>query len=272
MDILKLQTLENEYKNKLTEYESANATYISKLKNPSEAIYTEISGKTYWGTTQLSEGVSNNAQECQAMCSADPACKGATFNLDKKYCWARGGDSSITDGLSSDSAIILTSSQDLLNLNSLNQQLLDLNTQIITLYNINVPIEENNINTITANGQTLSENYLKLLDEKKNIKKLLDSYNTADQEYNDQTLVVEQNNFAFYLWFALAIVAVIIVIKLIAFPEIKTDYKSAIGWTILLICTIMATLQLKNSMIYSIWVLLIVAIIIVKFNLVSYLT
>jgi hypothetical protein len=247
-----------------------NSCCVVSVVYVKSTAYTEISGKTYWGTTGITEGSKNDIKDCVAMCSTDPTCKGATFNSEKKYCWTRSGDSSISDGLNTDSAIILTTSKDILNLESLNQQLIDLNTQIMELYK-GVPSEKDNINSLSVNGESLSENYNVLLKERSELKKLLEDYKTVDQEYNNQSIVVDQSNITFYFWATIAVIVIGIVIKLFVFPEVETNAKSFVIWTSVLIFGVIATLQLKNSIIYSFWVILIVIVLIIKLKIFSFL-
>ena len=55
--LIALQALEGQYRNKLTEYESGYATYISALQsqNSGSSSYVVLPGQTYMGTGSISE-------------------------------------------------------------------------------------------------------------------------------------------------------------------------------------------------------------------------
>ena len=82
--------------------------------------FTELPGRTWWGTHGIKEGAASTKEECISMCASDSKCTGATFNPVKRYCWARGGDGSVSAGLSDDNALIPKLKGIVLILNQLN--------------------------------------------------------------------------------------------------------------------------------------------------------
>ena len=109
-NVLKLQSLQSEFKLFMTQYQQAYANYISSLRSSSDPAskktFVAIPGSTYWGTIGISDDTSHSTEDCIALCSANSSCTGATYNSDKQHCWVRGGQSDIGPGLDTDSAIV----------------------------------------------------------------------------------------------------------------------------------------------------------------------
>ena len=108
--LIKVEALQKEYEVTLQQYQEAGKNYILSLqsnnKEPNIINFTALKGRTWWGTSGLSEGVVNNQEECENMCANNSNCSGATFNPVKRYCWTRTGDNGITAGLDTDYALI----------------------------------------------------------------------------------------------------------------------------------------------------------------------
>lgn len=265
--ILKLQSLQNEYQNKLIDYETANATYISSLQSTNPNSLVTIPGKSYWGSVGITEGPANTSDECKAMCSSNKLCKGAIFNSEKLFCWVRGGESSLTIGTSGDNAIISQMQQNIYNLNSINQELIDINNKIIAIHDNNPSLKNSSTSLLDNSSNSLENNYMILNIEREKIAKLLEQYNDVNQEYQDKNISVDQSSFSFYLWMIIAIFAFLISIKMFAYPEIKFEWVKTGGLFVFLTLFIFATIQLKNPIMYAFWLLAILIFLVIKFNL-----
>ena len=270
-NILKLNTLQIEYQNKIKEYETANATYIAGLQTINTDSTTNsfviVPGSTYWGTDGITEGPAATIDDCKAMCSSNKLCQGAIFNSDKSFCWVRSGQSSLTTGTPADNAIITQTKQNINNLDAINQELIDINNQIIVIYTNNPDLQQNKTSLLKESSHSLENNYKTLNIEKKKIEKLLDQYNDADQEYQNQSIAVDQSSFVYYLWLVVAIFAFLLAFKMFAFPEIQLGLLKTGAMFIFLTLFIFATIQLKNPMMYALWLLIILIGIIMKLEL-----
>jgi len=267
--ILQLQTLQNEYQIKLKEYETANATYIAGLQtmNKDSNSFVVIPGFAYWGTSKISEGSVTSADECKALCSSNKLCQGAIFNSTKSFCWVRGGQSSLTAGIPGDNAIISQTKQNIINLDSINQELIDINNKIIEIYKNNPNLQQTDIVILSSSGISLEDTYSMLNLEKQKINNLLDEYNDINKEYRNQSISVEQHSFNFYLWLVVAIFAFVIAVKMFVFPEIRIGWLKTGGLFIFFTLFIFATIQLKNPIMYALWLLAILIFCIIKLNL-----
>jgi hypothetical protein len=175
--------------------------------------YTELPGRTWWGTYGIKEGPASSKEECISMCASDSNCTGATFNPVKRYCWARGGDGTVSAGQSDDSALIPKLKGVLLILSVLNDKLISINEELKTETNKMTPkIQEEKKNN-EKQKQKFDQYYNELYYDKSEMAKMLNEYNSIEADLNDQTLVVNQENLSLRLWTLVALIISFIVIK-----------------------------------------------------------
>jgi len=268
--LIALQALEGQYRNKLTEYESGYATYISALQsqNSGSSSYVVLPGQTYMGTGSISETINSSVSMCEASCSANALCTGASFNSTSKVCKLRSGNSLLTPGATSDNAIITNVRQQLINLETINAQLIELNNQMTTIYSQIQPNVTSQNASLSTNDATLTSQYTELMKEKLKIVKLIDEYKDIYSEYSEKSISTDQQNSSYYLWLIITIVSVILLIKFIFFPELKGNVVSVILWTIIIICITLSTIHLNNPSAYAIWILLVALVLMMKSNLI----
>jgi hypothetical protein len=270
-DILQLKTLEVQYNTKLTEYKSAFASYITTMKSQSNAnSYVVLPGKTFTQpSTTLSDNINSTIAQCEALCSSNKLCTGANFNSISKVCNLRKGDGKIVDTLaSSHNAIVTKSRQQLDNLDKINSHLISLSEQMIAINRRIKPSVNENESTLVTNDKDLIKNNSELLAEQVKIKNMLNEFNDIEQNYNNQTLIVDKNNARYYLWLIITIVALILTSKFLFFPEARGDVFSIILWSTIIICIIIATLHLNNPIAYAIWIFLIFLVLMMKAQLI----
>ena len=268
-DVLQLQRLNEQYMSKLTEYKSAFATYVTTMKSQTNAnSFVILPGKTFMGTASLSDNRNSTTAQCQALCSSNKSCTGATFNNISKVCKLRKGDGPISSGASSEFAIVTKSKQQLDNLDKINSQLISLNDKMITISNKIKPSVNKNDATLSTNNRNLMRNNVALLQEQVKIKNMLDQFNDIDQSYISKSLNADQKNASYYMWLIITTVALILTAKFLFFPEAKGNVISIILWTIIIICIILATIHLNNPAAYAIWVVLIALVLMMKAQLI----
>ncbi len=192
-----------------------STNYTTKTK-PTYSLgneYTELNGRTWWGTYGITEGPASSKEECVSMCASNSSCTGATFNPVKRYCWARGGNGNVTPGMFSDIALIPKIKNVLLSLSALNTKLMSINEELKAETNKMTPTlnEEKKFNE--KQKQQFDKYYNDLYYDKREMAKIVNEYNSIEAELNDQTLVVNQENLSLRLWTLFAIVICFIVFK-----------------------------------------------------------
>lgn len=264
--LIKVETLQKEYEVTLQQYQEAGKNYItslqSKTSNSNTNLFTSLKGRTWWGTSGLSEGTVASKEECENMCANSEKCSGATFNPVKRYCWTRTGDSDITIGKDDDYALITNQKAAVSVMKQLNQKLLDINQKITNeLTNINPEVvqqyEEKN-----KKQQQLSVSYNQLLEQKIELDKQLQDYYSIQQEEDSQLMYVSQQNIYFRFWVLIMCLVVIIVIKRMF--GLETASMSIIIWLMIIIVLIILTYSLRSPSGFIMWFIVIIAIFLMK--------
>jgi len=218
-DIVKLEALNGQYKNKLTEYESAYATYIQGLQQPDNS-YIVLPGKTYQGTGSISDISGSTLTRCEASCSAQPLCSGASFNSISNVCKLRSGEAGLTVGATSDHAIITKTRANILHLHTLNDQLIEINRQMDDIHKTMQPHTTKQTQVLVVQGDELLQRGSLLTAEKDKIKRLMEEYNDVAKNNADQTIMVEQRSSVYVIWLILCIMAILLAVKYTTFPDV----------------------------------------------------
>jgi membrane-associated HD superfamily phosphohydrolase len=263
-DILTLENLQKEYDNTMILYIQAQENYNSALNSIDKKKYVTIPQKTYWGTTAIQQKNVSKIEDCTALCSNDLSCKGATFDSKDNTCWTRTGNSSLTSGTSTQSAIISEFTNATLNLQNLNNKLLLLNDKI-TNYNFenftNISTVQDELNTdISANSRVLKNEYDLLIVDRTKIKEILEKNSKIDVDYKNMKLYNNQNRIYYTLWTFLAFVFIIIIVKMVIYPEMNINWGSFVLYTILAAVLLLLVHFLKSANVFFIFVLIILCV------------
>jgi hypothetical protein len=177
--------------------------------NTNTTQFTALKGRTWWGTSGISEGSAESIEECQNRCASDINCSGATFNDVKKYCWLRTGESNITPGIiESDYAIITKKKEASINLKTINDRLIQLNDEIVEQFKSITKTEEMD-NTYLL----LTNQYKKLSEEKILIDKQIQEYFSVEETLVNQELYVSQQNITMRFWMIIVCLILLFTLK-----------------------------------------------------------
>lgn len=159
--VLKLQSLQLQFANIMTQYKQAYVTYLSDITGSSGTTpkYNIVNGSVYFCKNctqqdyiQTPTGqwpTANSATECEALCSTNSTCNGGTYQSSNKICWLTSSPTEkngiYPGSYPDDTAIIPQNVQNAAVLQTLNQQLIDLNGQISTELASLEPIEQSDI-------------------------------------------------------------------------------------------------------------------------------
>lgn len=210
--VMDLENMQRTYSNILIQYKQSVADYISSLKNEQQKILVSIQGAAYTGTGSAGQSTANTLQDCEAACSSNTSCTGATFVSGK--CNLRVGESSLVPASRNSYAIIPKSKEYLIIMENLNRQLLFLNREITNKINSTQPIYNDLIVENNKKSQELIKNYKELETERENIAKLLEQYETLDTTENENKIKTNQNYYSYILLTILAIAVIFLLIKM----------------------------------------------------------
>lgn len=193
--------------------QSVNISNDKKIVYPNEKDYIQIKQKTWWGTSEDKTETVNNADECIALCESSAGCSGATFNPDKKLCWTRKGNSSLSDGMVNDYAILKNSKYELIILKNLNEEMLELSRKIMDEINKIKPYVNNFEEETQLNSQTINNYYDTLLIHETNINDELQDYYDIQQQYTDSNLFITQQHYLYNIYAVLSLIIIAVTAK-----------------------------------------------------------
>jgi len=247
---LELESLYKEFELIMIQYDQEYKNYLSilKRKTVNSGDFVILEGKTYWGSAGLKEGSANTAEECKAMCSTDPKCSGATFKGKSKYCWTRSGEGEIMASSSKqDYAIITEIYQSASILYSLNIKTLDIIAKIKQINQQNQQLAQKNQTEQTVNGANLNTKYNLLLAQNKEIKEILQQYQTVEEDKMNTTLKVRQHSLHYKIY-----VIICILLAYLTFTVIFDISNNIITTIYLAIClfTYMLDLHIISAILF----------------------
>lgn len=220
--LIKIETLQKEYEVTLQQYQEAGKNYITALQSGSSA-FTALKGRSWWGTSGLTEGPVETQADCETMCANSEQCSGATFNPVKRYCWTRSGDAAIATGDDNNYALLTEQKAALYVMKNLNDQLLKLNTEINeSLKTINPEVKQQ-ADEKNQKQEELTTSYNQLLEQKVELDKQLQEYYSVDQDVTNQSLYVNQQNMSYRIWAFIAFLILFITIKKMSGSEFPPD-------------------------------------------------
>jgi chromosome segregation ATPase len=233
--LMKVEALQKEYEVTLQQYQEAMKNYISSLQTTdaiTEKSYVARKERAWWGTGKLEEGEANTQQECEAMCANSSNCSGATFNPVKRYCWTRSGDGPLTPSEPDDYALIPKQKSAIIAMKSLNEKLLSINQQIISeMSNIDPAVKQQDTNRNTTYKE-LDSSYQNLLEQKMEMEKQLREYYSVEEDYDNQTLYVNQKALSMKIWVIVCAVVLLVTMSKMYGEE---GLPSFIKWPLIII-------------------------------------
>lgn len=226
-------TLLSEYSVLSTQYKTAAETYkIQSAKNSAtteKSIYATFDNKIWSGNpaviTTMNPVTSKDA--CNTGCANNSQCTSALFNSSAKTCTLYSSlDTSLTNTNVSATNSVLINLTNLKNkLDALSKSISDnLKQQALINYNSDKEILSNNL----KNSKIITDYHI-LLAENRLIDEAINNYNTADTDYNEQKMFVNQQNITYRYWTIATIILFIIIIKLIF--QIESLTANTIFWT-----------------------------------------
>ena len=112
---------------------------------------------------------------------------------------------------------------------NLNQQLLDVNQTLVKKIKILEPVYNEKNNESKLKNQELIQNYENLLEERENITKKLNEYETLENAENDNQVKLTQNYYSYILLLILVLVVFILLYKMFGSGSNTTQYGGELG-------------------------------------------
>ncbi len=248
--IIKLKDLEAEYSITLQQYNEAYSTYLSDVKN-SNADFTIIEGKSYWGERALDNVITDDPDKCESMCATNTNCTGATFNPVKKYCWMRSGTSDLTPGNPDESAVVPVLLDELNSVKGLHEKLMSLQKQMLEEIEKVKPQSSQMSKEYEDKKEYLRQQFYEIAKEQEKLNQTKQHLLTYGEKYDRSYNVAEQQSAWLKLWVILVCVLIIIII-MIQFNEGMPNFE-ILFWFVIIIIIILLSVSLTSPGGFFIW-------------------
>ena len=277
--ILTLESLEKEYENTMTLYQQAQTNYNSALngvvsKTTGSNVVTSngkryvlVPSKVFWGTGAIKQKSVSTINGCVALCSADSKCSGATFDSSAKSCWTRSGNAGLVSGSSTQIAIVSELINAANTLDALNVKLVNLLKKMNDINKTTtVNLQTTTNNNISTNNILLGTRYQSLMADRENINNILKEYGEINVKNQDQNMYLYQNQTSYMLWSLLCFIFIIIVVKLLVFPNMSFNWIRFFFWTIIVssLLVLVSFLKLTYGFILFTFVIAIILLVVMK--------
>jgi hypothetical protein len=201
--------LNNDFNNLLTEYNSTYQEYIDILdkRTTTKREFKTLKNNTYLGKDIISYTNTDTVEDCQTACIDNPNCDGASFSASVSRCELLKGNGEVIPSMEH-TAIIPNMKYYSFKLDQLNNKLITLNKKMqLSEAKEQEEIKERNTET-NKNKILLEQNYQELLQERKEIQKIMKEYENVNSVYINDNLLVKMN----YWWYVLLFILFILLL------------------------------------------------------------
>ena len=214
--LLQLEALENEYYLVMLEYQQMFQTYLDvSNSNSTSNINLILSDTIMTNATAATVSSMDSIDLCQAACSSNPNCAGATYLPSDNLCEILTGDNLTPVGPINGYYAIVTELSQLANaLKEINGRLTTIFTNINTTINKMQPGNAQEQMVKNEAAEKLNVKYQHLLYDRSQLDTLEQQNMQLTKEYDMTGITVRQTNYAYILWFLFALFIFIGAIKL----------------------------------------------------------
>jgi hypothetical protein len=199
MTLETLESLQLQYDTKMKEYNQLTQDYKQALQTGG-ANYVQLKDKTYFGTSFLDMSLKKTIDTCQASCSSNSKCTGATYAPQNQTCVLNGGDGNIRT-TAGNYAIITSLKYITGKLEEVNKQLIILNNKIQDA--VKTQPNDNLDNVVNKNNNmhdTLISDYNDLVGQRSELNRLMVDYDNINGNMKDTSLEVNQQMLNYRLY------------------------------------------------------------------------
>ena len=214
-----LESLQVQYDTKMKEYIQLTQDYKGLLQSGGKN-YVQIKNRRYIGQRILTASREQSINTCQASCSSNPNCSGATFVPKTQVCTLTGGNGIIITDLGV-YAIITRLKQVTGQLEEVNKQLIILNKRIQTAVSTNPHNNLDYWNQQNTNMQgTLITDYNDLVNQRTEINNLMQEYDNVNGNMKDTYLEVKQQMLNYRIYIIILVIILIFIMMWVGYIDI----------------------------------------------------
>jgi NADH:ubiquinone oxidoreductase subunit 3 (subunit A) len=203
---IQLQNLSNEFNMLISQYQDTYQKYIDVINSDNTNLKT-IDNSGFYGEKQLNTLSNTDLTNCEASCSSNSSCSGATFNTTSNNCTLNSGSGNIVQEQSS-KAIVKEAMYYSYHLQKLNTKLIDINKQMMNNSSNSYDEFQKSQQQNIEQENSMNNNYQTLTDERVQIEKMVREYETLNRAYENGNINVTAN---YYSYIALLFIAILLI-------------------------------------------------------------
>jgi hypothetical protein len=212
MSSSQFDTLSQQFNKLLSEYKETYKNYTNAI-NTKDSSLKQIPDSAFIGESNISLLAGSSIDACEASCSSNTLCTGATFNSSNNNCTLGSGNGKITKGTNS-VAIVQQALYYSNKLKQINIQMTEINKQMINLSKDNYKQINQNQQQSSQQEEIMYNNYNILTDERLQIENLSRQFQTINAAYIDTNAIVNENYTKYIVFVFVALLLVLFIIKL----------------------------------------------------------
>jgi hypothetical protein len=236
----------------LSEYKDTYQKYGDVLNSKNNS-FAQIQNSSFVGESNLGVSSTSNVSACEANCSTNKSCSGATYNNTSNNCTLMSGPGSVVN--TTNSVAIVEEALFYSNrLKELNVEMTSVNEQMINLSKSSSVTIQQNRGQSQQQQQIMENNYNVLSNERFELEKMSRQLQTIEAAYEDTNIHVNAN-YANYIVYILVIILLTLILLRTAVSGMQYGggHKSVNNTWILLIAVgvlsgfVFANVFLKNE-------------------------
>jgi NADH:ubiquinone oxidoreductase subunit 3 (subunit A) len=206
------QKLSEQFNDILTQYQGLYQEYISVVNSP-DNTYMVVPNTLFVGQNKIQSISNMTVEKCISACTTNASVSGASFDTNTGNCILSSGNGNLVNDTTSASIVpksVFYSYQ----LQQLNSQLLSINKQMMSNAQTNQSNYQLSRLQNVEQDQLLHRNYQTLTQQRREISRMLKSYENADAAYEDGNINVTAN---YYTYIVLLFVTILLAFLLVKF-------------------------------------------------------
>jgi hypothetical protein len=206
-----IQNLSDQFNSLLTQYTDTYQSYINVITTNDNSLTTVIDS-SFVGKGNINVLDNSSIDACKSSCASNTSCSGATFNNTTNSCTLSNGNGNIVPTQKS-TAIVQQALKYSYQLQQINSQLMDINKKIMTITQTNYNQFAQKQEKVQSHEQLIHNNYNTLTQERDEIARMIQQYETINAAYEDSTINTNSNYYSYILLFFIALFLLFLFVK-----------------------------------------------------------
>lgn len=206
-----METLSNQFNSLLSQYKETYQEFLNTIDS-GENSFTSIPNSAFIGQSNMDTIQGTDIDKCMTECASNEQCSGATFDDILNTCTLSSGQGNIVSA-NNKSAITKQALYYTYQLQQINNKLMEINTSMMSLANSSMDTYTQNEQLNSEKSEILNQNYQTLEQERVEIGKLVNEYETLNSAIENSHINVTSNYYAYILYLLIAIVLLFMTFK-----------------------------------------------------------